>query len=100
MASRGGQPGNNNGGKNKVWLQAIERAARPKDLQEIAEAVVAAAKAGEPWAVQEIGNRLDGKPMQPVEHKHENVPQTLSEAYLAYVAAGGKPDEYNGETVQ
>jgi len=99
MAQRGAQPGNNNAAKSKVWEQALARAARPKDLEEIATVVVNAAKAGQQWAVQEIGNRLDGKPIQPMEHKVQTESPSLTDAYLAHVAAGGKPDEWKG-TVQ
>lgn len=94
----GAPVGNRNAVKAKVWEQAIARACRPKDLQEIAETVVQAAKDGQQWAVQEIGNRLDGKPVQPMEHKHELPTPSLTDAYLAHVAAGGKPDEYDERT--
>lgn len=93
--------GNRNGAKAKLWEQALVRAARPKDLQEIAEAVVNAAKAGQAWAVTELGNRLDGKPVQPVDVKDERQHQPITNALLEYVAAGGKPEEFSeGQTVQ
>lgn len=90
--------GNKNGAKNKLWEQALTRAVRPKDLEDIAKTVIQAAKDGQPWAVTELGNRLDGKPMQPVEHKVERETPTLTEAFLAYVANGGKPEEYPAHT--
>lgn len=94
----GGAPiGNRNAAKPRIWEAAIQRAARPKDLEEIANAVIAAAKNGEAWAVTEIGNRLDGKPVQPVDMKHSSDAPTLTNAYLAHVAAGGKPDEFGRE---
>lgn len=94
MAGRGGQPGNTNATKTKVWLQALERAARPKDLQEIAEMVVQQAKEGQQWAVQELANRLDGKPVQPLEHSGEFTQRLATEysnAELALIAAGKEP---------
>lgn len=102
MAKRGAPFGNNNGGKHKIWLLALERhvAKRPKDLEEIAKKVFDAAKAGEAWAVQEIGNRLDGKPVQPVDVKDERQSKSLSTEYLKFVASGGRPDEWQGETIQ
>jgi hypothetical protein len=68
---RGGQPGNNNAGKGKPWADALKRAlARAGDgdiaqgLNAIADQVVQAAQGGDRDAIQEIGNRLDGKPAQ------------------------------------
>lgn len=100
MAGRGAPIGNQNAVKGKIWEQALKRAARPKDLEEVAMKVLAAAKAGEAWAVTELGNRLDGKPMQPSEVKVTTETPSLSNAYLEYVAHGGKPDAWSGETVQ
>ena len=72
---RGGQPGNQNGVKAKIWEQAIHRhlAKRPKDLEEAADALFAAAKAGDISAIKEIGDRLDGKP-----HQTQSVDATLT----------------------
>jgi hypothetical protein len=49
------------------WRNALMLALKDgnrKRLREIAEKVVALAAAGEPWAVQEVANRLDGRPSQ------------------------------------
>lgn len=91
--------GNQYAAKDRRYTAMLQRVlAEPSPsgdrLRNIALKVVEAAEEGQPWAVQEIGNRLDGKPVQPMEHKVEREPQTLSEAFLAYVAQGGKPDEY------
>lgn len=101
MGKPGAPLGNRNGAKPRIWQAAIERAVRPKDLEEVAQTVLRAAKAGEPWAVTELGNRLDGKPVQQVD-MNANVKTdqpSLTDAYLAHVAAGGKPDDWKG-TVQ
>lgn len=93
MAQRGAQPGNKNAGKSKLWEQALQRAIRPKDLQEVAETVLAAAKAGQQWAVQEIGNRLDGKPVQQIEGNHtftNALANELTNEQLAHVVATGR----------
>lgn len=96
MAKRGAPVGNTNGAKGRMWLDALSRriAQRPKDLEDIANAVIEAAKAGEPWAITELGNRLDGKPMQPVEHSGEftqRLAHEYSNAELAMIAAGKEP---------
>lgn len=66
MASRGGQPGNKNGSKNKVWADAIRRyAGRNADaLDRLAERVFKMAEEGDLQAMKEIGDRLDGKAHQ------------------------------------
>lgn len=69
MAERGGQPGNTNASKNKPFWHAIDRAIAQengKRLREAAEKLLDAAAAGEPWAVKELGDRLDGKPAQAI----------------------------------
>lgn len=68
MAGRGGQPGNRNSAKGRQWFDALRKECVQRGaLEEIAKKVVDAALAGERWAVEEIGNRFDGKPAQAVE---------------------------------
>lgn len=73
MAERGGQLGNTNAVKGRRWAHAIERALEKrskadgqKALEELAGKLLDAAQAGEPWALKELGDRLDGKPHQSV----------------------------------
>lgn len=73
MATSGGQPGNQNAAKAKVWEQAIKRAlARHSNknvdsgLDDVADKLIAAAINGDQWAIKEIGDRLEGKPAQSV----------------------------------
>lgn len=64
---RGGQSGNSNARKGKEWFDAIRKQCVQRGaLDKIAGVVVDAALAGERWAVEEIGNRFDGKPAQSV----------------------------------
>ena len=74
MKKSGAQPGNNNASKGRPWTDALRRALKQMEtagfkrgeaLNKIAETVVLAALAGEKEAIQEIANRLDGKPVQP-----------------------------------
>lgn len=55
-------------------------------LRAIAEKLVAAAVAGEPWAIKEVADRIDGKPMQAIEHSGE-IETTSKEQREAAVAA-------------
>lgn len=62
--------GNKNGAKkHKRWRDAVERyaAQNPEKLSKIAEKVFAMALEGDMMAVKEIGDRLDGKPVQQVD---------------------------------
>jgi len=79
---------------DKRWREAItlavlepgERGVRK--LRTIAEKVVELALGGEQWAVQEIGDRLDGKSHQSVAVRDETDASTMSEAQLMAIAVG------------
>ena len=81
--------GNQNAAKGAEWREAIKRAltrasAKLKDndeigwrrgLDSVADKFIAAAEDGEPWAMKEIGDRIDGKPAQSVDLTGEvNIP--------------------------
>ena len=59
---------------DKLWRDAIMLAVNDKDgagrknLRILAEKTVELAKAGDMQAIKEIGDRLDGKPAQAVQH--------------------------------
>lgn len=69
MAERGGQPGNTNATKNKVWIEALNRAVAQDDgkrLRAAAEKLLDLAVEGNVPALKELGDRLDGKPIQTI----------------------------------
>lgn len=104
MAQRGAQPGNKNASiESRAWVSMLKRkvAQNPEKLEQAAMAVVNAAASGEPWAITELGNRLDGKPMQPVEHSGEftqRLAHEYSNAELALIAAGKEPSASDSKT--
>lgn len=74
IGERGGQPGNRNAVRAKLYRDALKRAlARKGDgeiekgLNKVADRLVAEALKGEGWAIREIGDRLDGRVPQAVE---------------------------------
>ena len=71
MAWEKGQSGNPEGRKpNKPFLDALQRAIAQEDAKRIrdaAEKLLTAAANGEPWALQMLADRLDGKPKQQVD---------------------------------
>lgn len=83
--------GNRNAAKAKVWTAAIERALdrrKPADeriaaIDELADKLLDKCAAGDLAALQELGNRLEGKPAQII-GGDENLPpvRTLSEILI------------------
>jgi hypothetical protein len=60
--------GNSNASKGREWFEAIRKQCVQREaLPKIAAVIVDKALAGEQWAVQEIANRYDGKPVQSTE---------------------------------
>lgn len=75
MASKGGQPGNNNAGKNKDWRNAIKWALenhersktdKAKALRDVATKLIDSALDGDLSAIKELGDRVDGKAAQEI----------------------------------
>ena len=72
MAESGGQPGNNNPHKGRLWREAIKRAMAQthgsvdKGLISLAKKLLESAESGDPWALKEIGDRFDGKAAQAI----------------------------------
>jgi len=70
-SDRGGaQPGNQNAKKGKLFYDALRVALVQEDrkkLRNITEKLVKSAEAGEPWAIKEVMDRIDGKPVNTTE---------------------------------
>lgn len=93
MSNIGGQPGNQNAKKAKIWADAVKRAIARKangdlssGLDKLADKLVEAADAGEQWAVLELGNRLDGKPAQAIIGGDEGDPAIAIAARIELVS--------------
>ncbi len=69
--NKGGAPvGNQNGKKGKLFYDALRVALVQEDkkkLRKITDKLVESAENGEPWAVKEIMDRMDGKPVNTTE---------------------------------
>lgn len=91
----GAPVGNLNASKSKRWYEALDRAIKQDEgarLRTAAEKLLDLAAAGEPWAVKELGDRLDGKPTQQTEISGpdgSSVPLSLSVSFVD----GAVPDQ-------
>lgn len=92
--------GNQNAAKGKEWTDALryalknyaaDKIKRGMALKAIAKKVVEKALDGDRDSIQEIGNRLDGKPVQAIEGTGENG-EIIVGVTVQYVGAdNGKP---------
>lgn len=81
MAERGGQPGNQNAAKSRLFDQAFLREIKARDLKDgdgetlrrIAAKALDMATAGDISAFRECRDTVDGKPSQPVEHSGDMI---------------------------
>jgi hypothetical protein len=66
MAERGAQLGNQNAAKSRMFYDKLRLVLvqEPHRLRKIAEQLVTQAEEGEPWAIKEIIDRVDGKAIQ------------------------------------
>lgn len=72
-ATRGGQTGNKNAEKPRIWSDALRKYAvqNPKDVEKAVQTLWKKAADGDVQAAKEIADRLEGKAVQSVEQKTE-----------------------------
>lgn len=95
MSERGGAPqGNDNATRGKEFRQSLTRAMADRSqgkgwratLDQIAGKLLDAAVEGQQWAIQEIANRIDGRPTQALEHSGVPIHELTREQLLARLA--------------
>lgn len=66
--TRGGQPGNDNAKKPRIWSDALRKYAvqNPKTVEKAAKVMWESAAEGDVQAAKEIADRLEGKATQTV----------------------------------
>lgn len=91
MAERGGQPGNQNGAKQRMFYDKLRLVLvqEPHRLRQIAEQLVRKAEEGEPWAIKELIDRVDGKAHQAVALESADGTPLLTGIQVTFV----KPNE-------
>lgn len=70
-ATRGGQTGNKNAEKPRIWSDALRKYAvqNPKEVAKAAETLWKKAAEGDVQAAREIADRMEGKPTQSIDAK-------------------------------
>lgn len=83
--------GNLNAAKGKMFYDQLRKIAvqEPQRLRNVAETLFSAAELGEPWAVKELIDRFDGKPMQQTELTGAEGAPLLSGIQVTFI----KPNE-------
>ena len=84
--------GNKNAQKGRLWNDVLRRAIAQDDgrrLRASVERLLDLASTGEPWAIKELADRLDGRPMQTnaIEASSE---QPLSGIKIVFVSPDGE----------
>lgn len=89
----GGAPlGNQNAAKGRLWNDALRMAIAQDDRSRIRKAIeklLDLAAEGEPWAIKELADRLDGKPVQQTVLENSDGSPLLSGIQVTFV----KPSE-------
>ncbi len=89
---KGDNPNPNGARKERRFYAALERAVlqdEGKQLRAAAEMLLKCAAQGEAWAINQLADRLDGKPGQVIEMNVTRIAKELDDAELHSIAAGG-----------
>ena len=87
--------GNVNAKKGKLFYDQLRKVLVQEDalkLRAIATKLVEAAEDGEPWAVKEIMDRMDGKPIQAQEITGADGAEFVKGIGFMFVDGNAKPD--------
>jgi len=87
MAERGGQQGNQNAAKSRMFYDKLRLVLtqEPHRLRAIADTLVKKAEECEPWAIKEIMDRMDGKAHQAVSVENADGTPLLSGIQVTFV---------------
>jgi hypothetical protein len=87
MADRGAPQGNQNAAKSRMFYDKLRLVLtqEPHRLRAIADTLVKKAEEGEPWAVKEIMDRMDGKAHQAVSVENADGSPLLSGIQVTFI---------------
>lgn len=91
MAERGAPLGNTNAAKGRMFYDKLRLVLtqNPERLRKIAEELVRKAEEGEPWAIKELIDRVDGKAAQALSLENGDGSPLLTGIQVTFV----KPNE-------
>ena len=93
---KGGAPeGNQNAKKGKLFYEQLRKVLVQNDqfrLRKIADKLVEAAEKGEAWAIKEVMDRMDGKPVQQTEITGADGAEFAKGIGFVFVDGNDKPD--------
>ena len=87
MADRGAQLGNQNAAKSRMFYDKLRLVLtqEPHRLRSIAEQLVKKAEEGEPWAIKELIDRVDGKAHQAVALENSDGSPLLQSIQVTFI---------------
>lgn len=91
MAERGAPIGNTNGVRGQLFKEQLRKvfATEPHRLRAIANMLISKAEEGEPWAVREIMDRIDGKAVQAMTVSNEDGSPLLAGIKVEFIKTDG-----------
>jgi hypothetical protein len=87
----GGQLGNKNASKSRMFSDRLRvvLTTEPHRLRAIAEQLVSKAEEGEPWAIKELMDRLEGKAIQATSIENADGSPIIQSIQVSFVAPDG-----------
>ncbi|WP_114662302.1 hypothetical protein [Polynucleobacter necessarius] len=89
--------GNHNAQKGRMWNDALRKAIAQDDgkrLRASIEKLLDLASRGEPWAIKELADRLDGRPKQT--NILETTDEPITDIKIIFVSPDGRESEKIG----
>lgn len=90
----GAPTGNQNAQKGRIWNDALRKAIAQDNgrrLRDSIEKLLDLASCGEPWAIKELADRLDGRPKQT--NILETFDQPITGIKIVFVSPDGRESE-------
>jgi len=83
--------GNKNGNKSRIFSDRLRMTLlqEPHRLVKVAEQLISQAESGEPWAIKELMDRLEGKAIQATSIENADGSPIMQNIQVSFVAPNG-----------
>jgi len=83
--------GNKNGSKSRIFSDRLRMTLlqEPHRLVKVAEQLISQAESGEPWAIKELMDRLEGKAIQATSIENADGSPIMQNIQVSFVAPNG-----------